>query len=187
MGLMQLLTVGRSLGRIHDHPSRYKMSQQSLLPKFGSVSASEDQMRGISVTTNQVLAKTDVEQSPSINASAAIDRKSMNAIQSVKPETKVASVPVSRPPFPRGRWTLFKNPFSRAAKPEIAKSPVQPDLLLDMVKPVRNDLSDADLELVQAARRTQAQVTGHPASEPSGVDGPAWSRIKNQFFGAGKA
>ena len=36
MSLLRLLTVGRSLGAVRDQPSRYKMTQQSLLPKFGT-------------------------------------------------------------------------------------------------------------------------------------------------------
>lgn len=185
MGLMQLLTVGRSLGRIHDQPSRYKMTQQCLLPKFGSASAPEDEACETSETTNQVFAKTDVQKCPPNNASAAIERKSMNAAQSAKPVTAAASEPASRPAFPRGRWSLFKNPFTKAAKPVPAKAPEQSELRLDAVKPVRNDLADADLELVQAARRVPAH--GAQGTEQSPADGAAWNRIKTQFFGTGKA
>ena len=37
MSLMQLLTVGRSLRNVKDHPSRYKMTQENLLPMGGKV------------------------------------------------------------------------------------------------------------------------------------------------------
>ncbi len=45
-------------------------------------------------------------------------------------------------------WSLLGNPF----RPKAARSaePVQPELALDMVRPVRNDLKDMDLELVPA-------------------------------------
>lgn len=199
MGLMQLLTVGRSLGRISDEPSRYKMTQQSLLPKFGSVNASEDRVRGVSGTTNPAVTRADAAVAKSSSAAATNDRKQMNAVQ---PESQRQAAPggvAPKPAFPRGRWTIFRNPFSRAPKPAaVATAPVQSELSLDMVKPVRNDLSDSDLELVQAARRRAeadvqppAPVVEAPAAveaEPvAAADGAAWNRIKNQFFGAGKA
>ena len=111
----------------------------------------------------------------------------------LKPKVTAAPSAVdSRPAFPRGRWTLFKNPFSKAPKAAASTAPVQSELLLDSVKPVRNDLSDADLELVQAARINV--VPAKPvapevvrAPEPEVAEGVAWNRIKNQFFGAGKS
>jgi hypothetical protein len=204
MGLMQLLTVGRSLDRISDEPSRYKMTQQTLLPKFGSVNAPENRARGVSETTNPVIAPAAAGKAKAESATARNDRKKMNAVQP-EMERKVAPEGVApKPAFPRGRWTLFRNPFAKVPKPEAAtRAPVQSELLLDAVKPVRNDLSDSDLELVQAARRSAevkvpvpsatpapASVSPAPAApeaEPVAADGVVWNRIKNQFFGAGKA
>jgi hypothetical protein len=85
---------------------------------------------------------------------------------------------------------LFKNPFSKTPKPKPVEVPAQPELSLDLVKPVRNDLSDADLELVQPVKRALEEVV--PADEPvesatRAREGAAWGRIKTQFFGAGKA
>ena len=53
----------------------------------------------------------------------------------------------------------------------------------------RNDLSDADLELVQVAPRLVdvAAPEVAQAPEPVAADGAAWNKIKNQFFGASKA
>lgn len=198
MGLMQLLTVGRSLGRVGDEPSRYKMTQQSLLPKFGSVNAAENRTRGVSGTTNPAVTRADAREAKSSSAAAINDRKQMNAVQSELERKPAPSDVAPKPAFPRGRWTFFKNPFSRAPKPAaVATAPVQSELSLDMVKPVRNDLSDSDLELVQAARRrAEAPVQPVPpasvapvvaGTEPVAAEGAAWNRIKNQFFGAGKA
>ena len=126
----------------------------------------------------------------------------MNAVQPEMEQKAAPAGAVPKPAFPRGRWTLFRNPFAKAPKPEAAtRAPVQSELLLDAVKPVRNDLSDSDLELVQAARRSaevKAQAPSPalaplvvapkaPEAEPAAADGVVWNRIKNQFFGAGKA
>jgi hypothetical protein len=188
MGLMQLLAAGRSLGKIGDQPSRYKMTQQSLLPKFGSVKAPEERAPGVS--SNQVIAKARLEQSSPGIATAANDRKHMNVVQPKPQEGTVPKTTAMRPAFPTGRWTLFKNPFSKAPKPKAVEAPAQPELSLDLVRPVRNDLSDADLELVQSVKRTAEKAD--PASvqvEPvtAAPESAAWGRIKTQFFGAGKA
>ena len=191
MGLMQLLAAGRSLGKIGDQPSRYKMTQQSLLPKFGSVKVLEERAPGVGwVGNNQVIAKTELKQSGLGFAASANDRKNMNAVQSKPQEVTVPKKTVPRPAFPLGRWTLFKNPFSKTSKPKAAEATVQPELSLDTVKPVRNDLSDADLELVQTAKLQAENIipaVTQPKSEPVAPEGAAWGRIKTQFFGAGKA
>ena len=193
MGLMQLLTVGRSLGRISDEPSRYRMAQQSLLPKFGSVNVPEERARGLSEKTNPVFVKMEVKKLEI--ATTANDRKNMNAVQPSSQVTPAPNAAVSRPAFPRGRWSLFKNPFSKTPRPTVSPAPVQSELSLDAVKPMRNDLSDADMEVVQAAPRrvepaapeTSCAPETAPAPEPVAADGAAWNKIKNQFFGAGKA
>lgn len=191
MGLMQLLAAGRSLGKIGDQPSRYKMTQQSLLPKFGSVKAPEERVPGVGeVSSNQAIAKVRLKQSSPKIATAVNDRKHMNAVQPKSQEVTVPKITATRPAFPIGRWTLFKNPFSKTPKPKPAEAPVQPELSLDLVKPVRNDLSDADLELVQPVRSALEKVA--PAAEraepaTAAPDGAAWGRITTQFFGAGKA
>src|SRR2546425_1726874 len=41
MSLMRLLAAGRSIGTIENQPSRYRMTQQNLLPKFGPVRRAE--------------------------------------------------------------------------------------------------------------------------------------------------
>lgn len=191
MGLMQLLAVGRSLGKIGDQPSRYKMTQQSLLPKFGSVKAPEERVPGVGGTgSNQVIAKTELKQSSLEFAATANDRKNMNAVQPKPQEVTVPKTVAVRPAFPLGRWTLFKNPFSKTPKPKVADASVQPELSIEMVKPVRNDLSDADLELVQSVKRVPEIIvpaTTQPESTAVALEGAAWNRIKTQFFGAGKA
>ncbi len=207
MGLMKFLAVGRSIGRFGNDRSPFKMTQQSLLPKFGSVNAPEELARGSGETRNQATVVQGPSRTEGPRASAATEGKSMNGISIDAPvPAKAAAAPKhvepSRPAFPRGRWTIFRNPFAQAAKtPATVAAPVQAELSLDLVKPVRNDLSDADLELVQAqALKTPAAsatpiVAPNAAPAPVAVDAPAanatdgvlWGRIKNEFLGAGKS
>ncbi len=206
MGLMKLLAVGRSIGRFGNDRSPFKMTQQSLLPKFGSVTAPEEPARGSGERRNQVVAEAALPTEPLLSANAATGNKTMNAVRAVEieqpaqPIAPVTLTPVAeRPAFPRGRWTLFKNPFSKSGKAKPASAPVQTELLLASVKPVRNDLSDSDLEVVRvqpkpaaeaAERRTAtvpAVVPGDTGAEVVQREPVAWDRIKNQFLGAGKS
>ncbi len=191
MGLMKLLAVGRSIGRFGNDRSPFKMTQQSLLPKFGSVNAPEELARGSGETRNQVTVVQDPSRTEGPHASAATEGKAMNGISLDAPAVAAAPAVVKTEPvraaFPRGRWAIFRNPFAKAGKPAASVVPVQAELSLDLVKPVRNDLSDADLELVQMRpAKAPAVVPAANESAPP-ADGAMWGRIKNDFLGAGKS
>lgn len=87
--------------------------------------------------------------------------------------------------FPLGRWT--KNPFRSTAIPSQRPAAVQGELSLDKVKPVRNDLSDSDLELMP---RKQSEPEKNPfATEKAPVPGEEiaqklglFARMKARLF-----
>ena len=121
----------------------------------------------------------------------------MTAVETEFPAVN-AAVAAPEQAFPLGRWTIFRNPFGGLmAKPKekVANAPVQGELSLDAVKPVCNDLSDSDLEVIRVSRPapvepvavTSVVLTPPAASaEPPEPVGPVWDRLKTQFFGAGK-
>src|SRR5438034_6031217 len=247
MSLVQLLAVGRSLGRANDPPSRYRlMTQQSLLPKFGSTTKPERSepattLLAPAVQDPPVPALVSVQRhsapapslSPPSSADAPIDEGGDEgpdnaAFVAVGDKPKPALAPVSTslsgsitvtkakpmhetknlcpvavattdsvsaalaqplpgPAFPRGRWTVFKNPFSGMPKPKVAQAPMQGELSLDAVKPIRNDLTDSDLEVIPAGkagpRVAPPPITPGPPVT-AGADGLVWERLKTQFFGA---
>jgi hypothetical protein len=85
--------------------------------------------------------------------------------------------------YPSGRWTVFKNPFSRRGTAARETAPVQSELSLESLKVVRNDLSDADLEIIRAAEplppvAPPATVPAEPL--PAGL---FLSRITARIFG----
>lgn len=55
-------------------------------------------------------------------------------------------------------WVKKLNPFATQGAP-VPRAAVQGELSLDNVKPVRNDLSDTDLELVAAVKQSEAITT----------------------------
>ena len=86
-----------------------------------------------------------------------------------------ARAKVSTPPLPvkgaaSAGWAQKLNPFAKQGAP-IERTAVQGELSLDKVKPLRNDLSDTDLELVSTVK------------PPDGTPGvvkvvPVWQRVR---------
>jgi hypothetical protein len=72
-------------------------------------------------------------------------------------EERVKVEAVQRPAkaAPNRGWAQKLNPFATQGAP-VPRAAVQGELSLDNVKPVRNDLSDTDLELVAAVKQSEA-------------------------------
>jgi hypothetical protein len=108
------------------------------------------------------LPKFNAEKNP-------FSPKSAEPAPAAAPEVKIVSAPVAAKDrenatapagnLVRAGWTTRLNPF-RA--PETAAPPmpnvVQPELSLDAVKVVHNDLADADIEIVPVKSRVVAPV-----------------------------
>jgi hypothetical protein len=158
MSLVRLLWTTTSLSEAKDQPHRFKMRYG--LPTFGHPTA----VKNFEVRTSAP------------NAVLESDEKAM------KTETlNEQAAPVDQNVFPRGRWAA-RTPFK--SDKASARPVVQGELSLEKVKPVRNDLSDSDLELVQASRRVEPKAAS-PFAAPESVDvaAPAtekktvWSRV----------
>jgi len=184
MSLMQLLAVGRSIRTISDEPSRYKMRQPHPLPKFGRAARSETKMPD--AVEAQSRPAVEEQRAPVSQPEPQGKKNEMNALHTEPPaQPRAASETVLTSAFPLGRWTrLRKNPFGSRPHRQSVTPPVQGELRLDLVTPVRNDLSDADLELVEAPEPVAAQES---AAGPS-IDEShrfLWSRLTARIFRAG--
>ena len=86
-------------------------------------------------------------------------------------------VSVRRPTAARSGWMEKLNPFAAQGAP-VPRTPVQGELSLDKVKPVRSDLSDTDLELVAVEKKPE------PAAVPAKIETaelsgtPWWERVR---------
>lgn len=104
-------------------------------------------------------------------------------------ETATEKKPATQNAFPRGRWTLQANPFGTmrrvpASPVQSAPSTVQGELSLDKVRPVRNDLSDTDLELIPVTRAQENVFAAPgPAVQVPGKKVSFWARLKARFRG----
>jgi hypothetical protein len=91
-------------------------------------------------------------------------------------------------------WRPWGRRPVRGANANGAIAPVQCEFSLETVRVVRNDLSDADVEVVAARSPSPNPEAPKPATEPvvpeAGPTKPAvtaWGRVAEQMFGAGKS
>lgn len=99
--------------------------------------------------------------------------------------TAVAAAGEVRKPA-SGGWLKRSNPFAAA------KAPMQAELTLDKVKVVRNDLTEADFEVVQKKelpRQSELKPyrkPNRPASVPENdvLGAKAWNWLGSRLFGA---
>ena len=185
MSLMQLLAVGRSIRTISDEPSRYKMRQQHPLPRFGRAARSETKMPD--AVEAQSRPVVEEQRAPAGQPEPQVKKNEMKALHTEPPaQSRAASDTVLTSAFPLGRWTrLRKNPFGPRPHRQAVTAPVQGELLLDLVKPVRNDLSDADLEVVEAREPLPAAQESAAGSSIDESHRFLWSRLTARIFRAG--
>jgi hypothetical protein len=176
MSLLRLLTAGRSLVSVHDAETRYRLTTQRLLPQFGSAN-------------NPFRNRETPEPAPATTAGRAVGAAEATA---KVPVSKTATSLWQKPAACLSAWTTklidrVTRPAPKPAKPAIPqfnKAPIQGEFSLDRVRVVRNDLSDADLEVVPARPKTVAAAVppAPPANPPS-----ALGRVATRLFGVGKS
>jgi hypothetical protein len=189
MSLLRLLTAGKSLVGLQPPSSRYLMRDRHRLPKFGSdinpfaapPPAPEEPMQ----TPSDPTPKHQRYQMSPAEFAAARLKETKKLPASPLAETKPTSAePASETSAqtPAGHWTEKFNPLSwlprrrkqpRAAVPKFSKSPVQGELSLDKVKVVRNDLSEADVEIITA------KAAPKPKPEPTPPAGETMELLKS--------
>ena len=175
MSLMKLLRTTKSLSAATDHPHRYKVRHGGL-PTFGNDGGTALEKRISAVVPPR-------EQAGDEAGRAAVEKQPMKS--AAVAEEKGRSKPV------RSGWALPGNPFkSSRPTPTAARLAVQGELSLDKVKPVRNDLSDSDLELVAAK---PARLAPEPAPTVVKIESELvpvvqakalWERVRGLWPGA---
>ena len=181
MGLSKLLAVGRSVRSVTGQPARYEMKQQNLLPTFGGAKAGEPHSADAAPTVGEGVPKPAPVE-PAMTATAEVVR-SQSEPTGAKPDAFLEATKKLRP---FGSW--FKNPFARPEAHPQEKRPVQTELSLDAVKPLRNELNEPEIELGRLAPREVSE----PAVPKASMETPAqpavratslWQRLKARWFG----
>ena len=181
MSLVNLLSAGKSLVGGQDVPSRYRMNKQMRLPKFVSTrnpfvnAGAKGPALADSETAGQNRPRPD---STAARPVAKASKRTSLILRLVSATRRSAA------------WLGKANPFSRFAEsarpknsaiPCFTKPPVQSELCLDKVQVVRNDLSDADLEVVPVA--SADPKSNLEVSEQCETSGRAWGRLTTRIFG----
>jgi hypothetical protein len=166
MNLGKLLVAGKSIiGGSQE--IAYRISDRAYLPKFIS-------------PKNPFMPPAKAEPGPK---EVVAPIKKGIASDGTKTQ-KLPTFPAARP---RGAaWVSKLNPISiwRGSPPPATpkmQRPLQPELSLDRVKVVHNDLSDVDVEIVPIKSRTAPEPV-EPILPPA-HGGDSWSRLSAKYFG----
>lgn len=169
-----MLTMARSLRSGLDKEVRFEPAEKRLVPNFARggpnpVSIDEEPRDSRGGRTSN-----GADDAPLSDATRPQGELSLNGVP-----TRTAGM-LSR--LTAGRW----NSGSTAAKP-VLRADSKGQLSLHLVKVVRNDLSDSDLEVVPARLVSvpqKAPVAGIP-EEPMEPEVSRWNRFANRFLRLG--
>jgi len=208
MSLLRLLTTGKSLVGVKDTESRYRLTSQRLLPQFGPArNPFRDRGRPNTAEAEACSlgdhggseASGDKHTIPPVKGQPTPALRGMagkRAHSARSHATCLAEALRLRAVALLGRWKTGMRrwpgrPSGKPAKPAIplfTSQPVQGALSLDKIEVVRNDLSDADLELV-SAKQPVARASAAPdvrAEERADIGEGTRGRVTTRVFGPGE-
>jgi hypothetical protein len=208
MSLLRLLATGKSLVGLKDLESRYRLTTQRLLPQFGptrnpfsSNGKSEAAQTEARVPGDDVGNGSATEGRGSTDSCGATPAALPSGVQDRTVSTHAGVRRFTEALRSRAAALLggcngkltgmigrVRVKEAKPAIPRFPKPPVQGELSLDKIKVMRNDLSDADLEVI-AARMPAAPAKSEPAlpaDKEVGVAESRWVGATAGLFGAGK-
>jgi hypothetical protein len=206
MNLLRLLATGRSLVGLRETPSRYEMRTESLLPKFASKKNPFAPPNRPSVPAAAAPVKLETR---TLFEGAAEAPRSLPPVKAVKTAAKPAAKipaaverkpvaagavePAKTGPAPKAGWFKLLNPFAylpvrragagATARARPARSAVQAELSLEKVQVVRNDLNDADLEIVPGKLMGLPSGASPILARETRTEPTAWGRLTSRFLG----
>ena len=205
MSLLRLLKTGNSLLGVKDTESRYRLTSQRLLPQFGparnpfirrgnsppvqaeGASSEDPKANGASQEKRGVLSSCG-------RSAASLPSAVQNRVVATGAGSKGLTETIrSRAVALLSRWrakmsTVLWRPRVKTAKPAIprfTKQSIQGELSLDKIKVLLNDMSDTDLEVVQA-RQPAAPASSASAArteERPEVREGTWGPVTTRMFG----
>jgi hypothetical protein len=177
MSLGRLLTSGKSLVGLQNNDCRYEMRPKNLLPKFGSDKnpflTAKSKAESLQAEFSRKLPTVTRTLTPAEQDAAKLNEtKPLPAIKAFKSEETAPVKPIAKTKMLNrlSRWLNKLNPLnwrraaSRAEKKSagrFAKTPVQTELSLEKIKVLRNDLTEADVEVVPV------KISVQPKQQPA--------------------
>ena len=208
MSLLRLLTTGKSLVGVSSEESRYRLTSQKLLPQFGparnpfssraKAEPAQTEARSLEDHSGNGASVARLSLPGSRGEPAAVLQRAVEhrAVPAKFDLRKLAGALWQSIAALLSGWQaklcgLFARSGGKVAKlaiPRFPKPPVQGELSLDRIKVMRNDLSDADLEVVPAKPLTApaATVPAPRAVEKAAGAKSAWGRVTTRILSAGK-
>jgi hypothetical protein len=203
MSLLRLLAAGKSLVGMSDAETRYRVTSQRLLPQFGAGrnpfssrgKAGPAQLGPSSPEDHgPTSAPQETRRSPALRGEPeAAPRRGPQGVAtpaSCSPKRfgeglrrRTAALLAGWKMKMMGVLAKRRRKATNPAIPRFTEPPVQGELSLDRIKVVRNDLSDADLEVIPA-RPPTAPVTR--ANAGAARTESAWGRVTARVLGAGR-
>jgi hypothetical protein len=191
MNLMRLLTVGRSLKGGGLASGKYKFPQQTLLPKFASSVRPSTAAQFVQTpgATSELPSIFKELVAPHVKTSPETAKPVVSVAASQPPMEQTQKIPkgkvLNRVEEPVTKLNKFSFPvwckeqipsikkvlFPPRSKRKTSSAPVQTEWSLEKVTVVRNDLNEADIEIVAPRSPIAA-----PASQPRYMN---LSRVKN--------
>lgn len=215
MSLGKLLSAGRSLVGLNSG-SRYQL-RTGALPKFGSqknpFANTESSPEAAEQLTPAEMAAASMKDTQRLPLLVPKPEASGERLQPEQPERPMApAVPPEggtlnshvAVPSAVGGWLKKLNPLvwwenrkpaePKSAIPRFNKAPVQGELSLDNIKVVRNDLSEADVEVVpmkaRPAKMPSVAITATPTAAAAAMAIPelppardAWEFLGERLLG----
>ena len=206
MSLVKLLSLSRSFIPGRNGPGRYRMVEQGLLPKFGPNHEIIPRRTGKTLTAAQAspvpVSDTGIGlKSPRGGTARAIESPTPAPIETKSGATSPAAEKFQTSGVARAKRAIFEfdwlfarwakvtiNPFQKRLKDASRSRAVrQAEMSLDTIKVVRNDLWDADFEVVPAriaakAGRPDSTSTTVTPAQPAGA---GLSRLTTRLFNSG--
>ena len=176
MSLLKFLSAGKSLDGLKDCTARYRMRHPGSMPKFGSgknpFQAKSERLQAAASRPAESCQQVDSPTAPAVNPAEPKETASVAPAVTPAPTVSAGKHKPSRSLLSGilvSIRSVLRKPWSKAPRPPrrpVARPPVQAELSLDCVKVLRNDLSDADLEVVAArAESIQAAAKIETATE----------------------
>jgi hypothetical protein len=160
MSFGKLLAAGKSFAGGQD-AFRYRANPRAVLPKFISPKNPFVQSPNKDASERTVTPEVPAKSLPNQAADAGARAASPSRLSAAATRASVCKSALARCWScirllnPAKLFNLFKRRAARSkpAIPHFGKPPMQAEFSLDRVRVVRNDLTDADLEVVEAGGR----------------------------------
>ena len=212
MNLMKLLKVGRSLEDGKTILGKYKLTQQSLMPKFASTTrpskatpimplpAAEPKLEMEVLSVPDEMKKEEPPfkpEEPACVLEPTVERRPVEAdktqkipVGTVLKRVEEKAVLISSIRFStrikQNISSLWKKWWPARSRRKGGMAPVQTEWALEKIKVARNDLNDADLEIVA---RKAASPPPQPKAKPSFAEanrgkhhGHRWIKMTVRLF-----